>query len=427
MHPKNIWYISKYVAPPAQASAGSRGFMLMRELVRMGHKCTIIASDSNGLANCPQLNSGWLIQDIDGIQFCWVRTLKYKVAKSIKRILSWIDFEFKLLFFPLSKLSKPDAIIVSSLSLLTILNGIRLRRRYRCRLIFEIRDIWPLTLTEEGGFSPKNPLVRAMAWIERLGYRHADDIVGTMPNLAEHVEKILGYPREVHCIPMGIDPATINDIESLPDEYIHSHIPKDKFIVAHVGSIGITNALDSFFDCAASLTSESKIHFLLVGNGDLRDDYINKYGHFPNVSFAPSVPKRMVQSVLSRCDLLYFSTHPSKVWRYGQSLNKVIDYMLSGKPIVASYSGYPSMINEAGCGTFVPTGDIESLKSEIMRYADMPKSERQIHGTNGREWILNKRNYKDLAEQYLNVIFPPFPASNKCTTEMPIVPLRSLL
>lgn len=66
-----------------------------------------------------------------------------------------------------------------------------------------------------------------------------------------------------------------------------------------------------------------------------------------NLIFAPKVQKQMVQSVLARCDLVYFSVHVSTVWRFGQSLNKVIDYMLSGKPIIASYTGYPSMINEA--------------------------------------------------------------------------------
>ena len=40
----------------------------------------------------------------------------------------------------------------------------------------------------------------------------------------------------------------------------------------------------------------------------------------------------------------------SKVWDYGQSMNKIVDYMMAGKPVVASYSGYPSMLNEAGSG-----------------------------------------------------------------------------
>jgi len=403
---KSIWYLSKYVSPPALANAGSRGFMLIRELVRLGHSCTIITSDSNKLAKTPTLTSSHLIQELDGVKFCWLRTMKYSTAKSIGRILSWIDFERKLFLMPFSSLKKPDVIIVSSLSILTILNGFRLRRRYKCRLVFEIRDIWPLTLTEEGGFSHNNPFVIVLALVEHLGYRYADAIVGTMPNLSKHVEQILGYQREVHCIPMGIDPTSIDDLESLPEDYIHSHIPTGRFIVAHVGSIGITNALETFFECAGLMHDMPSIHFLLVGEGDLRSYYQNKYRHLSNVSFAPSVPKRLVQAVLSKCDLLYFSTFPSKVWEYGQSLNKVIDYMLAGKPIVASYSGYPSMINESGCGTFVPTGDTKRLRQEILHYAMMPDPNRQSIGARGRAWIINNRTYSSLAKKYFDVLFP---------------------
>lgn len=406
MTPKSIWYLSKYVAPPGTGKVGSRGFMLMREFARLGHACTIITSDSNTLVQAPNLKSGHLIQDLDSISFCWVRTLKYSTAKSLRRILSWLDFEIKLLKLPLSAFAPPDAVIVSSLSLLTIFNGFRLRRRFGCRLVFEIRDIWPLTLTEEGGFSPRNPLVKALAWIERLGYRHADAIVGTMPNLQEHVETVLGYPREVHCIPMGVDPATIDEIDPLPAEYASTYIPDNKFIVAHVGSIGITNALDSFFQCAALMASNPEIHFLLVGTGDLRDRYIREYGHLTNLTFAPGVPNRMVQSVLRRCDLLYFSVHHSKVWRYGQSLNKLIDYMLSGKPILGAYSGYPSMVNEAGCGVFVSEGGPSALAQEITRFSKLSASELHELGSRGRRWILSHRAYPRLAATYLDHMFP---------------------
>ena len=69
------------------------------------------------------------------------------------RILSWIDFEIKLWLMPKNILPKPDIVIVSSLSLFTILNGYCLKKRFGCKLVFEIRDIWPLTIIEEGGFS----------------------------------------------------------------------------------------------------------------------------------------------------------------------------------------------------------------------------------------------------------------------------------
>lgn len=401
-----IWYVSKYVSPPAKASSGGRGYLLMREMAAMGYRSVIITSDSNQLGTMPQLDQPVWIEQVDGMTLCWLRTLKYQVAKSTRRILSWLDFEWRLLRLSKGQLPRPDVVVVSSLSLLTILNGFLLRWRYKCRLVLEIRDIWPLSITEEGGFSPRNPLVLGLGLIEWLGYRYADAVVGTMPNLREHVAQVLGKPRAVHCIPMGVDEDALRDAEPLPDDYVQAHLPKDKFTIAHAGTIGITNALETFLDCAEALREDPRLHFLVVGDGDLRAGYQKKYAHLPNLSFAPRVKKSMVQSVLSHCDLLYFSVHPSKVWRYGQSLNKVIDYMLAGKPVVASYTGYPSMINESGCGSFVPAGQVDDLRCEILRYAAMTLEERARMGMQGRHWLMTHRRYPVLARQYLDILFP---------------------
>jgi len=400
-----IWYVSKYVAPPAKVSVGSRGYLLMREFALMGYRSVIITSDSNQLAEVPTLDAPYLIQEVDGLQLCWIRTMKYGIAKSMRRIASWLDFEWRLWRMPKYELPAPDVVVVSSLSLLTILNGLLLRRRYRCRLVLEIRDIWPLTITEEGGFSRWNPLVLGLGFIEKLGYRCADAIVGTMPNLGAHVAAVLGQPKRTHCIPMGVDEAAMLTGDVLPAHYVEKHIPKDKFIVTHAGTIGITNALDTLLDCAESLRDNTKVHFMVVGEGGLRAHYQQKYAHLPNLSFAPRVPKPMVQSVLSHCDLLYFAVHASEVWKYGQSLNKVIDYMLSGKPVVASYTGYPSMINEADCGSYVPAGDVAALRGEILRYVAMDATQREAMGQRGREWILANRRYRTLAQNYLAILF----------------------
>ena len=54
---------------------------------------------------------------------------------------------------------------------------------FKTKLVFEVRDIWPLTLTEEGGFSSLNPLIIILRAIELVGYRFSDLVVGTMPGL----------------------------------------------------------------------------------------------------------------------------------------------------------------------------------------------------------------------------------------------------
>jgi glycosyltransferase involved in cell wall biosynthesis len=402
-----VWYVSKYVTPPSEGSAGGRGYLIMREFVRLGHTCVIITSDSHQLVEVPVLAQPYVCQNIDGLQLWWVKTMRYRVAKSVRRIASWLDFEWRLWRMPKAGLPEPDAVVVSSLSLLTVLNGFWLRRQYGCSLVLEIRDIWPLTIIEEGGFSRWNPLLLGLSWIEKLGYKHADAVVGTMPNLAEHVQHVLGQAKPTHCIPMGVDEVALMASATLPPDYAKQYIPTDKFIVVHAGTIGITNALDTLLDCAALMQDRTQVHFLVVGDGDLRAHYQQKYAHLPNLTFAPKVPKAMVQAVLERCDLLYFAAHKSKVWRFGQSLNKLIDYMLAGKPVVASYTGFPSMINEAGCGTFVPASDVPALRAEIERYAAMPSQERASIGAKGREWIVANRSYRQLAQDYLRILLGP--------------------
>lgn len=343
--------------------------------------------------------------DNHGVKIVWLKTMKYSIAKSLRRILSWFHFEWNLFWLDKSKLERPDVMIISSLSLLTIVNGLLLRFKYKCRLVFEVRDIWPLTIVEEGGFSNSNLFVKGLSWLERLAYRKADAIVGTMPNLAAHVRGELGYDRPVFCVPMGVSQEHLSDVAELPAEYAERYLSSSKFKIVHAGTIGITNALDVFFAAAEAMQEYADIEFVIVGDGALKQSYEKQYGGLLNLVFAPKVPRTMVQAVLSKGDLLYFSVHDSKVWDYGQSLNKVIDYMLAAKPVVASYNGYPSMINESGCGVFVPANDVNAVVAAVLDMKSRSEEERTLMGARGREWLLQNRDYSKLASDYLSILF----------------------
>ena len=284
-----VWYISKYFGLPANR-VGSRAFLLLREFPAFGVRPLVITASGNHLFASREFSEPSMTETIDGLEICWLNLRKYAGAQSLGRIMSWVEFEWKLWRLPKQNLPKPTVIVVSSLSLFTIFNGLRLRSRYECRLIFEVRDIWPLTIVEEGGFSRRNPFVMVLQWIERLAYRKSDAIVGTMPNLAQHVREVAGSTTPVHCIPMGIDPEQIGEPEPLPANYVAAHIPAGKFIVCYAGTIGKTNALEVFFDTARNMQSQTGIHFLLVGEGDLKADFQTKNADLPNVSFAPAFP-----------------------------------------------------------------------------------------------------------------------------------------
>lgn len=402
---KSIWYITKYFSPETKGSTGSRGWQILKAFAEKGYTPVAVISDSNNLMDMPVLEKKIQYQEIYGVKIVWLKTLKYSIAKSLKRILSWIHFEWNIFCLNDKSLPTPDVIIVSSLSLLTILNGVRLKKKYGCKLVFEIRDIWPLTIVEEGGISQFNPFVILLSILERYGYKKADLIVGTMPNLGEHVKNILGYAKQVETIPMGITDEMLNTDKQLTDDYLDKYLDKSSFNIVHAGTVGITNALTTFFKAAELLKDKQDIRFVIVGDGALKNTYQNEYGHLPNIVFAPKVKKNQVYTVLSNANIVYFSTYNSKVWDYGQSLNKVIDYMLSGKPVLASYSGYPSMINDAGCGFFVPSENTEMLVEKIEELYNMTELERKNIGEKGRPWLIKNHSYSFLADRYLSLIF----------------------
>jgi len=400
----NIWCISKYASPPSYSKMPARLFTLTKEFNNLGHKAILITSDSNHLANFPDTNKIYNSEIANGVSTIWIKTKKYTRTASISRILSWFDFERKLFLMPKDKLAKPDVIIISSLSMLSIIYGYYLKKKYKAFLVFEIRDIWPLTMTEEGGFSKWHPLVLFLGWIEKFGYKKSDLIVGTMPKLNLHVNNILGYEKPFLCSPLGFNPDNYKDNIINEKNPFDEVFPKNKIIIGYAGSMGITNALEPFIESIQLLKDNTNIHFMLVGSGALKDNFEKQLSKCKNVTFLPRMEQNKVKYFLNKCDILYLSTQDSKVWEYGQSMNKVVEYMLASKPIIASYTGYPSMINEAQCGKFIKTINPLDIKNAILDIVNMDSLERDKLGMKGKEWIYENRQYSLLAKQYIDEI-----------------------
>ena len=150
--------------------------------------------------------------------------------------------------------------------------------------------------------------------------------------------------------------------------------------------------------------STASLLFKDPGEGDLKKKYYTQTKNLNNITFLPLIEKKFMLSLISCCDLLYFSTHNSKIWRYGQSLNKLIDYMLSGTPIVGSYDGYQTMLNEAKCGEYIKPNDKDELLRKIYKYKNMSTKQRQLIGIKGKKWVLENRSYEKLSDTLSEII-----------------------
>src|SRR5664279_2205905 len=143
-----VWFVNQYAGSPRHGME-FRHFELGRELAALGLTVVVISgSYSHLLAHQPTTNGAYTFEDVDGLTYCWVKVPSYRRAMSLGRIYNMVMFMLRLYRLPTARLPPPDAIVVSSPSLFPILPAQRWARHTGSRLVFEVRDIWPLTLQE---------------------------------------------------------------------------------------------------------------------------------------------------------------------------------------------------------------------------------------------------------------------------------------
>jgi glycosyltransferase involved in cell wall biosynthesis len=402
----NIVLISKYARTQASGHP-TRQFLLAKYLSNKKCNVTLISSVSNGVQT--DLNQfdkdGFIYRNVEsGVENWVIGGPSITLGMSLKRLWSMFLFELRL-FLSIPKIAEinPSVVIVSSLALPTIINGILIKWLTGAKLVFEVRDIWPLTLIEIGGFSAKSPLIKLLAWVEKQGYRSADLVVGTMPKLKEHVDTILDKDVTVEHVPMGYDPDFYLDVPQQLPEHIQQKIPQHQFIVGYAGTIGKVNGIDQILEAAALLDGQNvPIHFIFMGDGIEKNGYQRTYASLKNVTWISFQPKRYVDAFLVQCDVLVHPILSKSIYRYGVSPNKWIDYMYSARPIICPYDGYPSIINEAGCGVFIESENSELFAQTILDFASKPKSELDAMGARGKAYLESHLSYDVLADDYLS-------------------------
>jgi glycosyltransferase involved in cell wall biosynthesis len=278
-----------------------------------------------------------------------------------------------------------------------------LSKIYGAKLIYEVKDIWPLSLIELGGFSPMHPFIRFMAWFEKFALLKSDIIVSNLQNYGEHMHKDLGIKRDFSWISNGVDLDELSEMKPLAKE-IKNKIPTGKFVVGYTGTVGVANALDSFCEAAKLMQENREVVFVIVGDGQEKVNLMQKYANLNNLIFIDAIAKKEVQSMLSLFDVCYLGWEDKQLYRYGTSANKLFDYMYSAKPIINSFSGKGDLVKIVNCGISVPAKDVFSIKNAILLLYKMSQKERDILGSNAKVYVLKNLTYRQLAKKLSCII-----------------------
>jgi glycosyltransferase involved in cell wall biosynthesis len=383
-----------------------RHYELGRELVRLGLTVVVISGGYSHLfTRQPSTTGTYTLEDVGGLTYCWVKVPAYRRAMSLGRVLNMLAFAARLYRLPVARLPVPDAIVVSSPSLFPILPAQRWARRWGTRLVFEVRDLWPLTLQELGGLSTRHPLVAFMRWFEERAYRVADAVVSVLPAAGPHLEAHGMAPSKLGVIPNGIgDDALAEPTGGLPDS-IAAAVADSPFTIGFVGTLGMANALEALIG-AARLLADEAVRFVIVGHGPDEQRLRTLAAGLAKVVFTGPVAKTDVPATLRAFDACYVGYHRSPLYRFGIAPNKVYDYLAAGRPVILAAEAANDVVHDAGAGITVPPDDPAALADAIRSLRAMTPTQRAQLGAHGRAWVEREHSYRVLARRYLDVLVP---------------------
>lgn len=394
----NVLVINQYASCPLYSSgAGERHYYIAKELSKKNVYTTIIASSSNHLLKKkPNTNKrNCLKENYDEVDFIWVKGKNYSSTSSFGRFYSWLEFLLRLFF--IIDIPKPDIVVVSSMSIFPIIFAILLKFKYRCKLVLEIRDIWPLTLIELGSFKPYNPAILLFRMVEKLAYRRANFIVSVLPGFKDYFSDNFSFSKEIEWIPNGID---IN-----LNKFTENERKISKFKVIYAGALGTANQMQIFLEAAKKLAEYKNIIFEIIGDGPEKENLVSyaKVNNLRNINFIAKVSKKEVAEYINKADLCFIAWKKCKLYSYGISPNKLNDYMLAKKPIISSSGLKHDPVRVANCGLVVEAEDHLAIAESILKLSRLPSTELKALGENGYQYILNNQSYKVISEMYYKI------------------------
>jgi len=389
-----------------------RPYYFTQAFNQAGHQAYVIGASHHHLkqASEPQ-REAIKKQIIEDVPFILLKTRAYR-ENGLSRLMNMLQYAFKFRTQKknIMKLTgKPDVIIVSSAHPFHFKTLEKLAKKHGAMLIFEVRDLWPLSLIQLAKLHPIHPLALWIASIEKRAYKRADAVVSLLDKALPYMQSKGLAPERFHVIPNGTHSTMFRLPEKLPeamDERIQAVKTSGDFLVGYAGALGEPNALKYLLVAMKQLADQQvPVHLFLLGEGALKAE-LEAYAtqeSLTNITFFNGVSKHEVPDFLSRMDVLYLGWNAVDLYQYGVSPNKIFDYMMSGTPILESGGAPECMIERLGCGVQCEAANPNAIAERVLSMAQMSEDERLAMGARGKQAVEQHYDYQVLACDYLRL------------------------
>ncbi|MGY1396588.1 glycosyltransferase family 4 protein [Streptomyces sp. SS10] len=267
---------------------------------------------------------------------------------------------------------------------LLFLPALRLKRQ-GAAFVFDQHDLVPELYLSRFGRG-KDLLYRGVCALERATYRAADVVLATNESYKDVAVRRGGRrPEDVFVVRSAPDTERFHPVDPEPE------LKRGKpYLLCYLGVMGPQDGVDYALRALAKLRDEvgrTDWHAVFVGAGDTFDAMVElsrELGLDGQVEFTGRVPDADLVRRLSTADVC-LSPDPCNPLNDVSTMNKVLEYMVMGRPIV-SFDLKEARVSAGEAAVYAKGDDEGEFAALIARLLDDPE-QRSRMGKSGQERI----------------------------------------
>lgn len=412
----HIWYVHHYGGGPGLGSY-DRPYQLARAWQRQGHSATVFIARYHHLLEKDIVPEPEF--EIDGVRYVSLPARPY-AQNGLSRMANIWDFSRNLYSAGQrwgQGAPRPDAVIASSPHPFAVFPAHRLARRHGARLVFEIRDIWPLSITEILGTSRLHPFVQMCAAAERFALGRSDLVASVLPRADRYLAD-RGYGGKPFVwVPNGIGQHSPNNADAFISQEASMAAEKTRQwrsdglpVIIYTGSIGRPNAIDLLVrgvEYGMSGDGRDRCAVLVVGKGEQLEE-LREFARdrgLAAIHFTGVVPKADAVRLLGVADIGYAGLRNiESLFQYGISPNKIADYLGASLPVLLPLAPCGDPVSESGGGIARKAETPEAAWEALRELIRLSPEQRRAMGMKGFQYISQEYDYDRIARRYVEAL-----------------------
>ena len=357
--------------PPEGNAPATRTYEHAVRWVEAGHEVTVITCTPNfpeGKVFDGYKNSLYQTELMDGINVVRVKTYITANEGFVKRILDYMSFMVTAFIAGLFQ-KKPDVIVATSPQFFCACSGWLLSVFKRKPFVFELRDIWPASITAVGAMK-ESFAIRMLEKLELFLYRKADSIISVTHSFKKELVERGVDGSKIDVVLNGVDLTKYEPVEQKDTQLAEVFDLQGKFVAGYIGTHGMAHGLENIVSVAEQLQQLDDIRIVFAGGGAASQkvvDLVNEK-NLKNVVLINRQPKEMMPRLWSLCDISLVPLKNNDLFKTVIP-SKIFECMGMGIPTLMSVPDGEAtrIIQDTNSGLTVESENIDQIVDGILK------------------------------------------------------------